>query len=114
MNKFLFSIFILLNFNSTSMANSNFTGESASDQILKQDIKKVISKTLTTWFGSSCRKIDSIQTQIFKIDQTPEGQIKEVIEYWTVSACNDSKTYYISLRPDTNGEVDFSVRLPPK
>lgn len=114
MNKFFFCIFILLNFNSISMANSNFTGESASDHILKQDIKKVISKTLTTWFGSNCRKIDSIHTQVANIKQDQEGKIKEVIEYWTVTACNDHKTYHIRLRPDTNGEVDFSVRLPPK
>lgn len=113
MRKFLFFI-IFFSCSNSLIASSEFSGESAADNILKKDIKKTISQSLNTWFGQKCRKIDSIYTQISKIDQTPEGRIKEVIEYWTVSACNSSKTYYISLRPDINGEVDFSVRLPPK
>lgn len=113
----MYKLFLFILFFSASnalIANSEFSGESAADHILKNDIKKTITQTLSTWYGQNCRKIDSIKTQIFKIDQTPEGRIQEVIEYWTVSACNNSKTYYISLRPDLNGEVDFSVRLPPK
>lgn len=93
---------------------SNFHGDSTTDQVLKNDVIKTILPALSVWHGDNCRKIDRIDSRILSVDQNPQGQLREVVEGWTVQACNIRKTYRVSLRPDAQGEVDYSVRFPPE
>ncbi|EPF74329.1 hypothetical protein [Acinetobacter rudis] len=97
----------------TTKHSSKFSGQSAADTVLQADVEKVILKSLSLWHGSNCRKIEQIESKILSVQQTAQGDTKQIIESWQVTACNVSKTYQISLRPDVKGEVDFSVRLPP-
>lgn len=95
-------------------ASSNFYGESAADEILKNDVLKFIQPSISILYGDQCKKIDRIDSQIISVNQNEQGELKEVIENWTVTSCNMSKIYRISLRPDAKGEVDFTVRIPTK
>lgn len=91
-----------------------FTGQSDADAILKADVQVLLIKLIPARHGSNCKRIDRIDTQTLTINRTAQGDLLEVIENWNVTACNITKPYRISFRPDAKGEIDFNIRLPPQ
>lgn len=106
--------FTLISYSSMSVhAAAKFQGETAADTILQADVQKIITQSLSMWHGANCHKIEHIESQIMSVEQTEQGDTKQITESWKVTACGVSKTYQVRFRPDAQGEVDFGVRLPP-
>lgn len=98
----------------SAVAAPVFTGQSYGDQIVRSDVQAMLVKLLHYRHGSNCKKIDRVDAQIISINRTMQDEVIESLENWKVTACNISKTYRISLRPDAKGEMDFNIQLPPK
>lgn len=111
--KFALITLSLACYSSMTAHAAKFEGESAADTVLQADVAKIISQSLSMWHGKNCRKIEQIESQIMSVEQTEQGDTKQITESWKVTACGVSKTYQVRFRPDAQGEVDFGVRLPP-
>ncbi|MDD3775519.1 MAG: hypothetical protein PHV08_06135 [Sulfurovaceae bacterium] len=91
------------------------SGESSAGPLLKSDTTRQVS--LMAKIQAKCNKVDSISTQIIKINPIGTGKSAaskkygSVDERWSVSLCNKNIPYLVTFTPDGEGGTYFSTRL---
>ncbi len=91
------------------------SGESTTGALLKSDTARQVS--LIAKIQAKCNKVDSISTQIIKINPIGTGKsvaskkYGSVDERWSVSLCNKNISYLVTFTPDGEGGTYFSTRL---
>lgn len=91
------------------------SGESTTGALLKSDTARQVS--LMAKIQAKCNEIDSISTQIIKINPIGTGKSMaskkygSVDERWSVSLCNKNISYLVTFTPDGEGGTYFRTRL---
>lgn len=105
---------ITLTFILTSCATTSpISGESKAGDTLKSDVARQISMQAKIY--GKCERIDSIQTQILKINPVGSGKTAASVRYgsieerWVANLCGQNMPFLVTLTPDGEGGTFFST-----
>ncbi|TBV09886.1 hypothetical protein [Phytopseudomonas dryadis] len=90
-----------------------FTGESHADGTLKSDISQHLIMQAKLY--AKCNQVESIQTQVLKINPVGTGpsiasqQYGSVEERWLVQLCDRQIPFLVTLTPDGAGGTFFGL-----
>jgi hypothetical protein len=89
------------------------TGQTAAGSTLKKDTTRFV--TMMAKAQEKCDLIDSIDTEIIKINPVGTGKTPASIKYgsseerWKVNLCGKQVPYLVTFTPDGNGGTYFST-----
>ena len=105
---------LALTFTLTSCATTSpISGESSAGNTLKSDVARQISMQAKIY--AKCEHIDSIQTQVLKINPIGSGKTAASVKYgsveerWSANLCGQNMPFLVTLTPDGEGGTFFST-----
>lgn len=91
----LFVLFLL-----SGCVHTNYTGDSATTDKLKDDLTEMVQGKFNDKLGYSCT-ISSIHTEVIDYIPNPKTKrIERMIELWIASGCEQTVSFYVGVKSD--------------